>query len=52
MDPQLTFCKEAVLFFDRIEEHRELQPHEFKLRCKIKERAFMLASNLEERWRQ
>lgn len=52
MHSQLTLCKKAVLFFDRIEERRMLEPHEFQMRCKIKERAFQLANNQEERWRQ
>lgn len=52
MDKQLQFCKKAVLFFDQIEEKRPLAQHEFHLRCRIKERAYELANNLEERWRQ
>lgn len=52
MESQLTMCKRATLFFNRIEEQRPLARHEFKLRCKIKERAYELANNLEERWRQ
>lgn len=52
MEVQLKRCKEATLFFDRIEETRPLAAHEFKLRCKLKQRAYELANNLEERWRQ
>ena len=52
MENQLRCCKEMVLFFDRIEEHRHLNGYEFRLRGKSKERAFELANNLEEKWRQ
>lgn len=52
MDKQLQYCKKAVLFFDKIEEKRPLAQHEFQLRCRIKERSYELANNLEERWRQ
>lgn len=52
IEKQLIQCKEATLFFDRIEERRPLAGHEFKLRCQIKERAYEIANNLEERWRQ
>lgn len=52
MENQLRCCKEMVLFFDRIEEHRHLNGYEFRLRGQSKERAFELANNLEEKWRQ
>lgn len=52
METQLINCKKATLFFDRIEEKRVLDMHEFKLRCRIKEKSFELANNIEERWRQ
>lgn len=52
MEKQLTFCKKLVLFFDMIEEKRNLSPHEFQLRCKIKKKAIEMANNIEERWRQ
>lgn len=52
MDVQLTYCKRVILFFDKIEEHRELSRHEFLLRNKIRERAYQLANNVEKRWQQ
>lgn len=42
----------SILFFNRIEEKRNLASHEFKLRCKIKEKALELSNNIKERWRQ
>lgn len=45
-------CKAAVLFFDRIEEKRALDQREFKLRLKIKEKAYELANIIEMRWLQ
>lgn len=52
MERRLTFCKDAILFFDRIEEKRPLHVQEFGLRAKIKEKAYQLANDIEERWRQ
>lgn len=52
MEKRLTYCKSAILFFDRIEEMRPLAAQEFRLRCKIKEKVFELANNIEEKWRQ
>lgn len=52
MEKTLTFCKSVISFFDRIEESRPLASHEFLLRCKVKEKAYALANNIEERWRQ
>lgn len=52
LDRQLDFCKRSILFFDRIEEKRNLLTHEFSLRQRIRERAFQLANNLEMRWKQ
>lgn len=52
MEKQLDCCKKAVKFFDQIEEKRVLFAHEFKLRLKIKERAFELANNIESKWKQ
>lgn len=49
MDEQLTFCKKVILFFDRIEERRILERHEFLLQNKITERTYQLANNLETR---
>ncbi|KAF3338254.1 hypothetical protein FCM35_KLT17091 [Carex littledalei] len=49
---QLNFCKKAVLFFDCIEEKRQLDAREFQLRLKIKERIFALTNFEEERWFQ
>lgn len=49
MEKQLALGKNAVLFFDTIEEKRALAGYEFRLRCKIKERVFELACNLEEK---
>ena len=52
MDKILDLCKRAILFFDQIEEKRGLFQHEFKLRLKIKEKAFELANNIELKWKQ
>ncbi|XP_078152344.1 uncharacterized protein LOC144547541 [Carex rostrata] len=52
MENRLIFCKSVILFFDRIEERRHLARYEFMLRCKVKEKAYELANNIEERWRQ
>lgn len=51
MEKQLDFCKKVILFFDTIEEKRQLLSHEFKLRNMVRERAFMLANYLEQKWR-
>lgn len=52
IEQQLTGCREAVLFFDRIEEKRALDQREFTLRLKIKEKAYELANIVEMRWSQ
>lgn len=52
MEKQLGFCKKVILFFDTIEEKRHLQPHEFRLRVRTRERAYMLANYLEKKWMQ
>ncbi|XP_078159587.1 uncharacterized protein LOC144555214 [Carex rostrata] len=52
MEKQLQYCKDSILFFDRIEEQRSLSTQEFKLRILIRERAFLLANNIELKWRQ
>lgn len=52
MQKQLDFCRDSILFFDRIEEQRPLENHEFQTRLKIKERAFHLANNIELKWKQ
>ncbi|XP_078149515.1 uncharacterized protein LOC144544851 [Carex rostrata] len=49
---QLSFCKKAVLFFDCIEEKRNLDVREFKLRLTLRERIFELANFEEIRWHQ
>lgn len=49
MEKRLIYCKSVILFFDRIEENRPLARHEFMLRVKIKEKAYELANNIEER---
>jgi Endonuclease-reverse transcriptase len=49
---QLQCCKEAIIFFDRIEERRPLSPQEFRLRVMIKEKAYELACFTELRWKQ
>jgi hypothetical protein len=52
MDEQMTVCKVAVLFFDRIEEKRPLNSNEFNIRLKLKENIFELACAKEMRWMQ
>lgn len=52
MEKRLIYCKRSILFLDRIEEKRPLARHEFILRVKIREKAYELANNIEERWRQ
>ncbi|XP_078148869.1 uncharacterized protein LOC144544288 [Carex rostrata] len=52
LDRKLDFCKKVISFFDRIEEMRVLQDCEFRLRMKIKEKAFELANNIELKWKQ
>lgn len=51
MEKQLDFCKRSIRFFDQIEEKRNLMAHEFRLRLRIKERAFELANNIESKWK-
>lgn len=48
----MELCKKALQFFDTIEEQRQLQSHEFRLRLKIREMAFELATNIETKWKQ
>lgn len=38
MKSQLDSCKEAIMFFDKIEESRPLDQREFKLRISLRER--------------
>lgn len=52
MDSQLDSCHRAILFFDQIEEKRNLDVREFKLRQQIRERAYELARNTEIKWQQ
>lgn len=52
LNDQLSFSKRAVLFFDKIEEHRRLDQREFLLRIKLKERIFELANFEEMKWYQ
>lgn len=52
MEKQLQFCKDSILFFDKIEEHRHLSNQEFRMRISIRERAFHLANNIELKWKQ
>lgn len=49
---QLQGCRDAILFFDRIEERRKLDQREFHLRLTIKEKAYELANIIEMRWSQ
>lgn len=51
IEKQLDFCKKSILFFDQIEERRNLCDHEFRFRLKIKERAYELATNIESKWK-
>ncbi|XP_078178924.1 uncharacterized protein LOC144573109 [Carex rostrata] len=51
MEKHLDFCKRSIRFFDQIEEKRNLRAHEFRLRLRIKERAFELANNIESKWK-
>ena len=52
LDMKLDFCKKVIGFFDQIEERRVLENYEFRLRLKIKEKAFELANNIELKWKQ
>ena len=50
MEKQLSFCKKTILFFDQVEERRQLEGNEFRFRNKVRERVFMLAGLIEARW--
>lgn len=52
MDRRLDLCRKTLLFFDKIEERRQLMQHEFSLRLKIREKAYELALNIELKWKQ
>lgn len=52
MEEQLVHCKNAISFFDKIEERRLLDERERSLRTKIREKAFELANIIELRWQQ
>lgn len=52
MEKELTSLKGEILIFDRKEETEPLTGQEFKNRCMLKEKAFEIANNIEERWRQ
>lgn len=52
METQLIWCKKVILFMDQIEERRDLQPHEFRFRNKIREKCYELANNVELKWKQ
>lgn len=52
LNSQLKACKEAILFFDKIEDRRILQPYEFGLRNKLRAKVYELANISEEQWKQ
>lgn len=52
MQKELEACKQTILFFDKIEETRDLIAKEFVSRQKMCERAYELATNIELRWQQ
>lgn len=52
MEVQLENCKQAIIFFDTIEDRRPLDRREFGLRIKLREKAFELANNMEMKWQQ
>lgn len=52
MDKALEDCKSRILQLDILEETRPLLPHEFQLRIQLRVRAYDLACNVEERWKQ
>ncbi|XP_078151943.1 uncharacterized protein LOC144547228 [Carex rostrata] len=52
VEKQLHFCKNTLLFFDQIEERRNLEGHERKFRIIVRERAYKLACIIETRWHQ
>lgn len=50
LESQLQCCRETIMFFDHIEEERQLQEYEFRFRIQVRERAYLLAGISESRW--
>lgn len=52
LDKRLLEYKGKILQLDKEEEVRQLHQHEFRERIRLRELAFELANNIEEKWRQ
>lgn len=52
IDKKLQECKDEILQIDRMEETRLFSDQEFRRRIQLREVAFELANNIEQKWRQ